>query len=221
LVRVTCTKMDVTAERQLSMHSLGMALVHNKLATALLVLIVIGFGVAQRLRAPMTIPVLDQMVVRDGQLAADGRLGVGGTGPQSSAVFPPMASAPMASAPAVSPEAPSPSLGDQLLGAIHISSGDAASRPASPTAADPLRVGFSLGAPAAVRVTLALDRGAVVATLLNAPPAPAGARTVEWNGTNTDGSQVSDGRYRLSVEASEDTDVYRKSVRDTYLFVAR
>jgi hypothetical protein len=189
-----------------------MALVHNKLAAGILVLAVIGLAIAQHLRAPMTIPVLDQMAVRDGQL---------GAGAQSPAVFPPMSSAPMASAPAVSPEAPSPSIGDQLLGAIHISSGDAASRPASPSTADPLRVGFSLGALAAVRVTLALDRGAVVATLLKAPPAPAGPRLVEWNGTNADGSQVSDGRYRLSVEASEDTDVYRKSVRDTYLYVAR
>src|ERR1700730_7457441 len=170
------------------MRSIGLALVHNKLATGILVFAVIGFAIAQRAMGPMTIPVLDQMAVRN-----SGRAGA--TAAESPAF-------PAVSAPAVAPEAPSPSLGDQLLGAVHISSGDGASRTADPTVADPLRVGFALGAPASVQVTLAVDRGPVIATLLKAPTAPAGPRIVEWNGTGADGSQVSSGRYRLSVEAN-------------------
>jgi hypothetical protein len=199
------------------MRSIGLALVHNKLATGILVFAVIGFAIAQRMSGPLTIPVLDQMAVRTGR--AGSGPGAGAAIPDAPAAFPVAMSAP-----ASAPEAPSPSigsLGDQLLGAIHISSGDVASRPADPTVADPLRVGFALGAPASVRITVAADRGPVVATLLKAPPAPAGARVVEWNGNNTDGSQATGGRYLLSVEANEDSDVYRKSVRDMYLFVAR
>jgi hypothetical protein len=175
-----------------------------------LVLVVIGFGVAQHFTGSMTIPVMDQMAAQTA--------GARSTSPEPPLAFPVPAAPEAPAAQGIARVAPPP---DPLLGEVHLSAGDAASRPADPTSADPVRIGFALGLQSSVRVTVATDDGAVVATVLDNPSASAGPRVVAWNGTNAAGAPVPAGRYTLGVAASEDTDVYRLTEHQLHLYVAR
>jgi hypothetical protein len=177
----------------------------------MLVLVVIGFAVAQRFTGSMTIPVMDQMAAQTA--------GARSTSHEEPPLAFPVPAAPEGpAAQGIARVAPPP---DPLLGEVHISAGDAASRPANPTSVDPLRIGFALGVQSSVQVTVAADDGTVLATVLENPSASAGSRVVEWNGTSASGAPVPGGRYTLGVAATEDTDVYRLTVHQLHLYVAR
>lgn len=188
------------------MRSVGIALAHHVVSLSVLMLAVLALAVEQHLTGPLTIPVMDQMAAE--------------TAAARATTSEPLAF-PVAVAPAVSAQAPIAPARDQLLGEIHVSAGDAASRPADPTPSDPLRIAFALGVQSSVRVTVSADDGAVVATVLENPSAPAGSRVVDWNGTSAAGAPVPGGRYTLGVAASEDIDVYRLSTHALHLYVAR
>jgi FlgD Ig-like domain len=188
------------------MRSVGIALAHHVVSLSVLMLAVLALAVEQHLTGPLTIPVMDQMAAETAAARA--------TSSEPLAF-------PVAVAPAVSAQAPIAPARDQLLGEIHVSAGDAASRPADPTPSDPLRIAFALGVQSSVRVTVSADNGAVVATVLENPSAPAGSRVVDWNGTSAAGAPVPGGRYTLGVAASEDIDVYRLSTHTLHLYVAR
>ena len=182
------------------------ALVHHVVSLSVLTLAVVAFAVAQHFAGSLTIPVMDQKAAKVDAARS--------TSPEPLAF-------PFVVAPAASAAAPIAPARDQLLGEIHVSAGDAASRPADPTPADPLRIGFALGVQSSVRVTVSADDGAVVATVLENPSAPAGSRVVDWNGTSAAGAPVPGGRYTLGVAASEDADVLRLSTHALHLYVAR
>jgi hypothetical protein len=192
------------------MHGVVLAVNRHIVGISLLVVAILAFAVAQALLVPLTIPLVEQMAAANTERAryVDSDL----------VSFPAVRNRP-----AVVAEAPiSPPVdGRQLLGEIHLSAGDTPSRPVDPSPANPLRIGFALGGPASVRVTLAGDDGAVVASVPQVSPTANGARVAEWDGANTAGQPVPGGRYTLSVEASDDADVYRKTVHEMHVFVAR
>jgi hypothetical protein len=185
---------------------------HPILGLSLLITAILAFAISQRVKEPLTIPVMDSMAVA----ADDAR----SRSDNSQPVGYPVVGLPAATAEA--PGAPAPPARDPLLGEIHVSSGDTASRPADPSTTHPLRIGYAVGAQSSsVRVTVSADDGAAVATVLDSASVSAGASYVEWTGTNAGGSPVPSGRYTLTVEASHDTDVYWLSVRHMHLYVAR
>ena len=182
---------------------------YHVFGASVFVLEIAAFALTQHLKGGLTIPLMDSMAASANAVrSAD-------TAPLS---FPAVAAP--AAPPAETPSAPAQA-GDQLLDEVHLSAGDAATRPADPSAADPLRIGFALGAASSVRVALSADDGTEVATMLENPSAPAGARVVEWSGANSAGSPVPGGRYTLTVQASQDNDVYSLSLHQQHVYIAR
>jgi len=183
---------------------------HHVVGVSLLLLAVLAVAAAQHVAGQLTIPVMDQMAADMTTARSTSSDPVAFPFVAAQAVSPP---APAAPAPASEP--------GQLLGEVHVSAGDAASRPSNPTPADPLRIAFASGVPSSVRVTIAGEDGVVVATLLDDPSAAAGPRAVEWSGAGAADAPVPDGRYTLRVEASEDADVKRLSTHELHVYVAR
>ncbi len=70
---------------------------------------------------------------------------------------------------------------------------------------DTVAISFELAAAASVRIRLLDETGGRVATILRERSFPAGAARVVWDGSTTEGTTLSDGRYRLAVRARQGT----------------
>jgi hypothetical protein len=80
----------------------------------------------------------------------------------------------------------------------------------TPDAAAEATIGFVLGFPATLSVSVLDAASAQVATLLPETAYPPGPVSVRWNALLPDGARVPDGRYRIGVRARSSTqDVYR------------